>query len=684
VGDNSRSQGSLPPPADAAVGSGAGALGILVVAVGVRIVYFLQYAASPLMGDMQADQLYYFEWARRIAGGDWVGEGAFEQGPLYPYLTGALFAVVGEDPTLAYLGQMLLGCATCLLVWGTARRLFGNPTALAAGLVAATYGPFVFHECQFMKTFLAPLTTATALYATVRFRESHARGWLVLCGAAIGLACLEREIQGLLLLPAAWCGPWTGRPGIGRLRRAADAAILVGAWALCLVPSAVRNARVAGEFVLVTAGGGEVFYIAHGPQATAYYTPPGFLPAHVGLEHRAFREEAARRTGRPMSSGESSRFWFREGLRQIAADPVAAARRSVVRLLVLFDDFEAPDSEDYDATARFVPVLRWLPHFGWISAWGGLGTLACLAIPELRRGRTVVAFAAVHVAAVAITYNFGRFRMGLVVPWLILAAVAWTAILVRLRAREPRGRRAAVAAVVAGIGLTCLVAVRWQPVAFDVARSTTVARLALRSGDLTLAAAESRAILDRFGDVPLAAAPAQQVSVVAQARTVLGEAALRSGATEAAGSEFRTVLSLPLPPSLREGFLRQFVDLLQERIAELGRAGRGSGSAEAGRAVRRTRAEFARELARLAPEQPAFWALAAAGAEDDADRGEIAAGLAAAWQGLAEPTPQDRAWYAAGRAFLAAGAGRAAEARQAARDALSAWPEHPLRDELPE
>src|SRR5688572_4528895 len=58
---------------------------VLIVATVVRLVYFLAYLNSPVNGFLAADHIYYREWALNISEGDWLGQGTFEQGPLYAY-----------------------------------------------------------------------------------------------------------------------------------------------------------------------------------------------------------------------------------------------------------------------------------------------------------------------------------------------------------------------------------------------------------------------------------------------------------------------------------------------------------------------------------------------------------------------------------------------------------------------
>jgi tetratricopeptide (TPR) repeat protein len=412
-----------PQPTEPAVIDRKGLLGIVGVAVAVRLLYFWQHLRSPLAGYYIVDQSYYLQWARQIAAGDWWGSEVFEQGPLYPYLLGLIFRLVGEHATAILAAQLLIGVGTVVLTCLCGIRLFGAATGLIAGLIAALYGPLVFYDCMLMKSFLEPALTLLALYAVVRFRDDVRASWLWLCGLAIGAACLLRESHLLLFLPAA-CGAAfpnaTPSQHWPRQKRLLMAAALGLATLLPLLPSALRNYRVGGEWIWVTAGGGEVFYMAHGPSATGYYSPPEFITARPPLEHEDFRREAQRLTGRPLTRGESSRFWFREGLRQIAADPMRTLWLTLVKASALFNDFEVPDSESYEVNRQFIPLLHWLPSFGWLAGLGMVGLVLCLL--QWRSNWLIVGFVAAYAAPVLLLYNFGRFRIGLMPLWILLAA----------------------------------------------------------------------------------------------------------------------------------------------------------------------------------------------------------------------------------------------------------------------
>ncbi|MDP6721018.1 MAG: tetratricopeptide repeat protein, partial [Pirellulaceae bacterium] len=317
--------------------------------------------------------------------------------------------------------QLLTGVANSLLVYACGRRLFDERTALAAGLIAALYGPLIFYECLVMKTFLSPLLTMLALYGALRCAECLQVRWLVASGASVGLACLVRENHVLLMVPliaATWFHK-AAMEGHSRQRRWLHVLVLATACGIPLLATTIRNYIASSELVVVTAGGGEVFYLSHGPQATGFYTAPPFVESDAFEEHEQFRQEAKRRTGRPMTRSESSRFWFREGLQQITRNPLKEVRLLFVKTSAVFNNFEIADSEFYRIACEWLAVLNLLPTFGWIAGLAVLGIAVCLRSPA--RYFLPLSFVAAHFLSILLLYVFGRFRMGMI-PVLILFA----------------------------------------------------------------------------------------------------------------------------------------------------------------------------------------------------------------------------------------------------------------------
>lgn len=421
---------------------------MFLAALLVRAAYFVAYQRSPLFGVYRIDQLYYRTWGLEIAAGGWIGAKPFEQSPLYAYLLGAFYRLFGPQDTAVLILQLLAGAATVLLIAFSARRLFGRSEGLAAGALAAVFGPFLFYECAIMKTFLEPLLVLAVLLAALRAQDSWFLRWPAAAGAATGLACLVREVHVLILLPLL-AAIWFARAGSGGMRRFAATAVLLAAFVGVTSPAAVHNLVVGKEFVGVSAAGGENLYIGFGPYATGFYAIPDFLGPYPYLEHQDFRDEAFLRTGRPHSQAASSRYWLGEAWRFVREEPAAALALLARKAAILFADFEIPDSENFTATRDFIPLLAALPSFGWIAGLGLLGL--CLAAAQPRRHLLLLGFAAALVLEILGTFNLGRYRAAFAALWLVLAGrgAAWLwAALVR-----PGGRPVPGLVAAAGVGI---------------------------------------------------------------------------------------------------------------------------------------------------------------------------------------------------------------------------------------
>ncbi len=119
-------------------------------------------------------------------------------GPAVPWVL-ALSQLPGASAMGLYAWMALLGSAAVLLVWHALRRPFGEPGALAAGLLLATSPWGVFHSVATNTVSLMPLPVALALLAAVRVAERPRPAWTaVLLGAAALLAQVH------LSAPAVW------------------------------------------------------------------------------------------------------------------------------------------------------------------------------------------------------------------------------------------------------------------------------------------------------------------------------------------------------------------------------------------------------------------------------------------------------------------------------------------------
>src|SRR5690242_7503183 len=85
---------------------------VCAVALVVRLAVFWQVHADPNIDQLSGDGAAYWQWATRIAGGEWIGSEVFYQTPLYPYFLAAL-QKAGAGEAGVRLIQAVLGSIGC-------------------------------------------------------------------------------------------------------------------------------------------------------------------------------------------------------------------------------------------------------------------------------------------------------------------------------------------------------------------------------------------------------------------------------------------------------------------------------------------------------------------------------------------------------------------------------------------
>jgi 4-amino-4-deoxy-L-arabinose transferase-like glycosyltransferase len=408
----------------------------------VRVGHVLALRDTPWFEHLVVDPGYYDLWAQRIAAGDWLGDRAFYMDPLYPYVLGALYRLLGRDLLAVRLVQAAMSVASCALVARLGTRVGGARVGLAAALWFALYKPEIMFSAEIEKTCLSVLLTAATL-ALVLQRSGAAA---LAAGLALGLAVLTRGNL-LVFAPLGALAVWRGSRGNGRAALAAPALFLAG-FALALAPVAWRNHRVAGTWVPTTTQGGQNFYMGNNPDnLSGSYGALPFLRMNPAFEEEDFRAEAERRTGRTLDARETSRFWYGEAWRFVREQPGTAFALLARKLALVWNDYEVSDNQDQYLLARHSWVMRLpLPGFGVTAACAAVGVVAGLAVPAVR---LLAGFAILYATSVAAFFVFARYRIPLVPALVPLAALGVRALLVHARRPSLLARDTAVLAATA-------------------------------------------------------------------------------------------------------------------------------------------------------------------------------------------------------------------------------------------
>jgi 4-amino-4-deoxy-L-arabinose transferase-like glycosyltransferase len=447
---------------------------LLAATLAAKAAVLAQIGSHPLLqplGDI--DSGVYARLAKRIAGGDVLlrGEGAvaYFVSPLYAYV----LAATGPSFPLARVAQILLGTAAVALVFLTARRLFGERAALAAGVLYALTGVVTFHEVLILQAAIDPFLTALFLYLLARalmeegeeekislkVKRGEARTgarvrWeaIVAAGAAGGLLCLNRP-NALVCVAAIAMALLLFTFKENLLRRVWIAAAFVAGAAVTIAPFTLRNLLVSHEFVLISSHGGLNLLVGNGPGATGVYREiPGITP-DIGGQAADTRRVAEAEEGRALSTREVSAHFAKMAWTWIRENPGAASSLFLRKSRLLLSGDEAPLNFSFPWYREKSLALRLLfvgPGLLVPLAGAGLvfGLLGAAGAASERRAALLVwaAFIPAYVFAVAAFFVATRYRLPLLVAIAPLAGAAVT----RLGAAwHAKGARLAVAGAVA-------------------------------------------------------------------------------------------------------------------------------------------------------------------------------------------------------------------------------------------
>ncbi|MBI5597386.1 MAG: glycosyltransferase family 39 protein [Elusimicrobia bacterium] len=378
-----RGRHQVPRPSDPPVVQEADAPSrfwtLYALALGLRLVHLVWHRADFWLTVPLLDDAIFESWADTILKEGWLAPslGVFDFNPAYPYFLAAVRAVIGPSQHALFVLQHALGALVAPLLYRVTARAFDRRAAMAAGLLAAAYGPALFFESRLLGEWCMLLASASTLWLIGRASFSRRRWlWWGLGGLCLGASAALRPTA-LLFAPLAALGClWHLRREPAVIVRCL-AAFALGLW-LPLLPFQVRNRLVVPEagWGLTTSSGGVNLYLGNNPEADGLNQPPSFVRYGPGHEYQDFAEEAGRRLGRPLSRAEVSRYWTGRVLEFWGREPGRAAALFVRKAGYFWNHAEPPDNFFLEIFRRFtrlgpVPLVSW----GFISAFGLAGLL---------------------------------------------------------------------------------------------------------------------------------------------------------------------------------------------------------------------------------------------------------------------------------------------------------------------
>ncbi|HXT61609.1 MAG TPA: tetratricopeptide repeat protein [Pyrinomonadaceae bacterium] len=397
-------------------------MSIGIFALIVRLIYLFGLRGTPLFAVVIGDAKEYTSWAERIAGGQWIGSEIFYQTPLYPYLLALVFKIIGHSLFGVRVVQAIVGATSCVLLGRAGERFFYRRVGIIAALLLAIYPPAIFFDGLIQKSALDLFLITLILVTLAEFPTKQLPRWLIIGGLVGGALMLNRENARVLYpIIVGWLFIYfRARPLKQRMTWALLFTVSVAA---VLIPVALRNYYVGGEFVISTSQLGPNLYIGNHAGARGSYEP--LVPDHgnAEFERTDAKQLADKASGKNLRPSEVSDYWVHRSLEYMRSQPGAWARLFGRKILLTFNAKEAVDTESIEAYEEYSPILRLLSwyNFGVIFPLAALG--AWLTRKHWRGLAILYAIVLGMAVAVAIFYVVARYRYPIVPLVLLFAAV---------------------------------------------------------------------------------------------------------------------------------------------------------------------------------------------------------------------------------------------------------------------
>jgi hypothetical protein len=170
---------------------------VFLAALGLRLLYVHRIMGDPNYLDTGADGRIYDTLAWSVASGSGVPAAFTARYPLlllgYVWFLAAIYKIAGHSYLVAVTAQSILGAATCLLIYGVAKKVFDDAIGRVAAVFTALSFSLIFAAAalghQAIDVFLTALIVWMLLDA---IGTQEARRWAAI-GVVMGLTVAVRE-----------------------------------------------------------------------------------------------------------------------------------------------------------------------------------------------------------------------------------------------------------------------------------------------------------------------------------------------------------------------------------------------------------------------------------------------------------------------------------------------------------
>ncbi len=476
---------------------------ILGLAVIVRLIYFI--TRYPYAGEdfLLVDTLFHHKWAVAIASGDWLGSEAFFRAPLYPYVLGLVYFILGKSAHIGFAFGQILGLVSIFLTYRIALRTFGSKAAIIAALFQTLYPITIFFEGELLVEGLFIVLAQASILCVFRAVEDNRWRWPLWTGVFIGLAAITRPVI-LALIPLYFI--WYFVTLQNARQRTLKAIIIVAAMLLVILPVALRNIMVGHDSTLIASSGGINFYIGNNKDANGL-SPALPPPLGSNWQLKDVQYLAEQGTGHAMKPSEVSSYFYQQGLQWIFVNKTDFVKLYVKKLYYVFNNFEISNNRNIVLEFSRNGLLKIIP----ISLWLVIG-LAAIGLFAKTDGRMksrfksfLIFYTTLYILIISMYFINARFRLPFLFALFTLAGAGTIYLYESIKAKRFSSRFVVAllsGVFIAGLSLTNLYHHNAQDVSSGLFNR---ANAYFAAGDLQSAAETYREVLAVHPDYPEAA-----------------------------------------------------------------------------------------------------------------------------------------------------------------------------------
>ncbi|NIP42332.1 MAG: tetratricopeptide repeat protein [candidate division Zixibacteria bacterium] len=396
-------------------------LAVTAIHILFRVIYIWQYQGSEYWGHLTVDARFHYLWAQAIASGDFWGTEVFFRAPFYAYFLALLQIIFSGSILGIVIAQNVIGIISFLLIYKLCKEIFGlRPAQIAAVLYIFTFN-FYFFESELLLDFLLVFFLPLFFLTVIRAEKTDNFLFWLLGGVILGLAAATRPTVLILavIVPLFFLRPSSKLFSlINWIKRSA---IYLAGLIAVLLPIAIRNQVVGGQFTALPTQGGINFYIGNNQQANGWSAA---MPDSLGgafWQYAECKQIAEQARGRELNPSEVSRFWYGKGLEELADQPGQALQLYLKKITLLFTNDDISNNRNIPQYKESISISGILQISWWLLfPFGLVGIIT--GLKNNYKAKLTALFILFYSLAVLIFFVTSRFRLPLLPFWIIFAS----------------------------------------------------------------------------------------------------------------------------------------------------------------------------------------------------------------------------------------------------------------------